>query len=266
MAGMRHRNVLVSEILDGNTDALGRWQPPWTTVPMADAQHMIVSTIERMERLTGGNRLLAGLVLNLALRHAGADRPVRILEVATGSGWLVRNLVEVAERSGIDVELTASDINPDLVDSMRQRFAIDGTPITCTTADAAALDDMAKGDFHAAVMSMSLHHLPTMVVVAALRELDRVSDGGMIIIDIRRNLIGLGSLPPLAFLVAPTRGRAFAVHDTVTSIRRAYTIPELRSLLAEAGLGDRYRVGPLPGLNPQRLVAAAIMPRDGQPD
>lgn len=261
MIGIRRRNMVVSEILDGNTDALVRWQPPWTTVPMAEAQRMIVSTIERMEHLTGGNGLLAGVVLDSALRRAAADRPVRILEVATGSGWLIRNLADLAERSGVDVDLTASDVNPDLVEAVRQRFLDDEVPAACTTADAADLDGMEQGEFHAAVMSMSLHHLPHGVAVAALRELDRVSDGGMVVIDIRRNVFGLGSLPPLALLLAPMSGRAFAVHDTVTSIRRAYTIPELRALLGEAGLADRYEVGPLPGLNPQRLVAAAVTPR-----
>ena len=121
--------------------------------------------------------------------------------------------------------------------------------------------DVADGDHHAAVMSMSLHHLPTSVVLDAVRELDRVSDGGMTIIDVRRSLFCMGTLPPLAFLVAPARGRAFAVHDTVTTVRRAYTIPELRYLLDEAGIASRYRIGPLPGWNPLRFVAAAVTPR-----
>lgn len=261
MIGLRHRNVIVSEILDGNEGALRRWQPPGPTVPMADAQRMIVATIERMESLTGGDRLLANVVVDAALRRARADRPVKILEVATGTGWLVRNIALTAARSAVDVELTASDVNPDLVESMGRRLSADGVSATCRTADAADLADMATGEYHAAVMSMSLHHLPPSVVVAALRELDRVSDGGMVIIDITRNLFGLGALPPLAFLVAPMRGRAFAVHDTLTSIRRAYTEVELRSLLRVAGLDGRYHVGPLPGVNPQRLVTSAITPR-----
>ena len=56
MVGLSGRNLTVSEILDGNVSALERWQPPCTTVPMADAQQMIVDTIERMERLTLGHR------------------------------------------------------------------------------------------------------------------------------------------------------------------------------------------------------------------
>lgn len=261
MFGLRDRNLAVSEILDGNVDALNRWQPPCSTMAMADAQRMIVDTIERMERVTLGHRVHADIVLNAALHRAGADRPVRILEVATGNGWLIGHVAERAERLGVEVELTGSDINPELVASMRQRFAEHGVTAKCLTADAAALTDMDDGDYHVAVMSMSLHHLPTSVVVSALRELDRVSDGGMIVMDVRRNLIGLGGLPPLAFLVAPARGRAFAVHDTVTSVRRAYTVGELRGLLDQAKLSHRYRVGSLPGWNPQRLVAVVIRPR-----
>lgn len=254
------RDSEVSEILDGNTAAFEQRRQPGSATTLADAQQMIVDTIESMETITLGHLAMADAVLNVARHVVDGRRPVRILEVATGNGWLLGNVAARADRRGIAVELTGSDLNADLVSETRDRFERDGLPIEMVVADATDLSDMGEGTFDLAVMSLALHHLPASIASAALVELDRVSGGAMMIIDIRRSLLSLG-LAPLAFVMAPIGGARFALHDTVATIRRSYTVPELRVLLDDVGLGDRYRVGPLPVCHPQRMVINAIRPR-----
>jgi len=261
MLGMRARNTGLSEILDGNVEAFEERRRPGSSTTLADAQQMIVDTIETMETVTLGHLAMADAVLNVAVSKAGEGRPVRILEVASGNGWLLTNIAARAEARGITVELTGSDINPDLVATTKLRLERDGLPIEMVCADASDLSDIADGAFDIAVMCLALHHLPASIASDALVEMDRVSGGGMMIIDVRRSPLSLFGLPPFAFAMAPAGAARFALHDTVTTVRRSYTIPELRALLDGVGLRDRYRAGPLPGLHPQRMVISAIRPR-----
>ncbi len=261
MLGLAARDVDISEILDGNVAAFEQCRPSGSQLTLADAQQMIVDTIERMERVTLGHLAIADALLDIARRQAGEQRPVRILEVASGNGWLLNHLAHRARRRGLEVELTGSDLNPDLVANTSDRFERDGVPATMRVADATDLSDMADGSFDAAVMSLALHHLPSSIVTAALKELDRVSGGGMAIVDIRRSPLSLLGLPPLALAAAPSGGRRFALHDTVATVRRSYTVPELRALLTDAGLRSGYRAGFLPVWHPQRMFISAIWPR-----
>ena len=255
------RDRELSEILDGNVAAFERNRIRGTSVPLAGAQQMIVDTIERMERVSFGHTAVADAILDLAVSRAGARRPVRVLEVAAGNGWLTANLAGRAVRRGLEVDLTATDINVDLVDSMRERFEMDGVRATARQADVSNLSEMGDGEVHVAVMSMCLHHLPAEIITASIRELHRVSAGGMVIHDLRRSLVSLLGLPPLAVAVALMGGQGFALHDTAVSVRRAYTAGELEALLTEAGLGASYRVGRLPSRHPERWVTATVWPR-----
>lgn len=260
MFGLEVRDAEVMEILDGNAAAFEARRPAGSATTLADAQQMIVDTIERMEVLTRGHHAMADAVLDVAAGRADSGRPARVLEVATGNGWLLTNVAARAERRGIAVELTGSDLNPDLVSTTQLRLERDGLPIEMIRADATDLSDLGDGSFDAAVMSLALHHLPASIVSAALVEMDRVSGGGMMIIDIRRSLLAL-VLAPLSLVTAPNGGGRYALHDTVATVRRSYTEPELRALLDDVGLGDGYRVGPLPVLHPQRMLVSAIRPR-----
>ena len=255
------RDRELTEILDGNVAAFERYRIPGTSVPLVGAQQMIVDTIERMERVSLGHTAVADAILDLAASRAGARRPVRVLEVAAGNGWLTANMAGRAVRRGLEVDLTATDINIDLVDSMRERFEIDGVRASVHPADVSNLSEMGDGEVHVAVMLMCLHPLPPEIITASMRELHRVSAGGMVIHDLRRSLVSLLGLPPLAMVVAPLHGQGFALHDTAVSVRRAYTPGELEGLLNEAGLGASYHVGRLPTRHPERWVTATVWPR-----
>ncbi|MGH8997952.1 MAG: NAD(P)-binding domain-containing protein [Acidimicrobiia bacterium] len=255
-----HRDVHSTEILDGNEEAFERLRPAGSALTMADAQRIVVDTIEAMERRTLAHVVMADFILRLARERAGDARPIRILEVASGNGWLLTNLWRRARRSGIDVELTGSDLNDGLVVSLRERLAKAGVPAGVSVIDARRITGVPDGAYHLAVMTFTLHHLQGGDLTAALAELDRVAGGGMVNVDIRRGLMALAVVPNLATLVGPTGGRRFARHDATVTVRRSYTTDELREVVAAAGLAHPYEVGPLPTRHPERLVAHAIWP------
>jgi len=258
---MRPRDTVITEILDGNVGAFERLRKPGSNLTIADAQQLIVDTIERMERTTLGHIAVADALLRIACDGAGGDRPVRILEVAAGSGWLLCNLWTRARRRGIDVALTGSDLNADLVASMQRRVSRAKVPATVRVANACDMSEVPDGAYHLAVMAFTLHHFPTDDALRALRELDRVSSGGMVVLDPMRRVLALAVMPLMATMLAPSGARRFAFHDAHATVRRSYTPTELRHVVRDCELDDRYQVGALPTLHPERFIAQAIWPR-----
>jgi len=258
---MRHRDTLTTEITDGNVDAFERLRKPGSDLTLADAQQLIVDTIERMERTTFGHIAVADALLRIARARAGRGRPVQILEVAAGSGWLLCNLWKRARRHGIDVAITGSDLNADLVASMQRRVSAEAVPAEVRVANASEMRDVPDGVYDLAVMAFTLHHFPTDDASRALRELDRVSSGGMVVLDPMRRWLALAVMPLMATVLAPSAARRFAFHDALATVRRSYTRAELRQLVKACDLDGRYRVGALPTLHPERFIAQAIWPR-----
>jgi ubiquinone/menaquinone biosynthesis C-methylase UbiE len=260
---LTERATGLTEILDGNVEAFERLRAVASDVTLAGAQQLVVDTIERMERTTRGHVAVADALLRVAQERVAAERPIRILEVASGSGWLLTNLHRRALRRGIEIELTGSDLNGDLVESMERRLAHNRVPASTRVFDASDMTEVPDAAYDAAFMMFTLHHLRGDDNVRVLRELDRVSRGGMMVVDATRSLLALLAVPTLATLLAPRGGRRFARFDAKTTVRRAYTAAEMRLLVREAGLSDRYHVGPLPTRHPERLIANAIWPRHG---
>jgi hypothetical protein len=125
--------------------------------------------------------------------------------------------------------------------------------------DARHMPEIASGSWDVAVLSLTLHHFSTREAVLCLRELDRVSDGGAVVFDIDRSLLGLLSIPAVVSLLAPS-AFPYCARDGIASVRRAFSVRELEWLLDEAGLRWKYRAGHLPTLHPQRWITNAIMP------
>jgi hypothetical protein len=260
---LTRRDAEVQEILDGNVEAFERARPRGSEVSFLQAQQLIVDTIQSMEERSGGWRSVVDLVLDCAL-HRRADRggegPLRLLEAASGSGWLQLRLAHRARERGLAVELTASDSNPELVESLDKRLRSAGVPAEARLADARDLPEVPDGRYDAAFMTYTLHHLAPPDAALCLRELDRVSAGGLVLVDVARRPLNLLLIPLATRLFASRAGRPFAAHDGWASICRGYTWRELALLLEWLGLAGRYRVGPLPTWHPQRLIANAIWP------
>ena len=93
--------------------------------------------------------------------------------------------------------------------------------------------------------SLLMHHFDPDDAVMALAEMRRVSRLGVVINDLRRGLVPFAMTA--AAVLALSRG-AYTRHDGVLSARRAYTLAELDTLAARAGLVARLE---------QRAILAA---------
>jgi len=179
------------------------------------------------------NRLPGGIAdsVRAVTRLLDGTSNATVLDVGTGSGDFVRRLLR--ERA---VRVIAVDLRPEVL-AIASRNLAHTKDVTIIQADARALP-IGDASLDVAHASLLLHHLEPEEVVGALREMRRVARLGVVINDLRR-----GPLPfalTAATVLALSRGR-YTRHDGVLSARRAYTLGELDSLAATAGLRVAWR-------------------------
>lgn len=219
-----------------------------------------LADLARLNRLFGGTALVIRHLARLA-EEAPRHRPLRVLDLGTGGGDVPVAVAEWGRRMGRALEVTAIDRDPRMVAIARRRTA--GYPeIRVRRADALRLED-GDGTADIVLCSLMLHHLSDGDAVALLRRMDRMARVGFIVNDLRRDRASLALTWLGTRLFATSR---LVRHDGPMSIRRAFTLPEYRRLMAEAGLTD-YELRPHPFCrvalvyrHPHPLIACAPVP------
>ena len=185
--------------------------------------------IERVNRLLGGTATVLHHLPRLL--PSAPDRPITVLDLATGSADIPLAVVRWAKSRGITIRVIASDASAEILDVARNRTS--ETPeISLAEFDArnVALPDH---EVDIVLCSLALHHFDPPDAAQVLREMHRLGRQGFILNDLRRDRLGYAS----AWLASrvTTRNR-LTRHDAPLSVHRAYTPAELRDLLNQAGV------------------------------
>jgi ubiquinone/menaquinone biosynthesis C-methylase UbiE len=175
-----------------------------------------------LNRLPGGTGDSVRATIRLLDRAAAAS----VVDVGTGSGDFARRLLHRRP-----AQITAVDLRSEVLEiAARNLRGRDGVTLLQADARALPLADDTADVVHA---SLLIHHFDPADAVSALREMRRVARRGVVVNDLRRGRLAfvLSALTVLAL----SRGR-YTRHDGVLSARRAYTLPELDDLAAQAGM------------------------------
>jgi ubiquinone/menaquinone biosynthesis C-methylase UbiE len=175
-----------------------------------------------LNRLPGGTGDSVRATIRLLDRAAAAS----VVDVGTGSGDFARRLLQRRP-----AQITAVDLRSEVLEiAARNLRGRDGVTLLQADARALPLADDTADVVHA---SLLIHHFDPADAVSALREMRRVARRGVVVNDLRRGRLAfvLSALTVLAL----SRGR-YTRHDGVLSARRAYTLPELDDLAAQAGM------------------------------
>lgn len=185
--------------------------------------------LARINRWTRSDRFLWPEIARLA--RLQPHRPLRVLDIATGSADVPIRLLKRAHTSGLRLEMHACDCSAFALDRARERARTAGVTVRLLHLD--ILRDPLPGGFDVLTSSLFLHHLTNTKAgqfLARCRDSDAQS---LILHDLVR------SRPAVAFTWIGTRllTRSPVVHiDGVRSVRAAYTPHEVRELAERAGL------------------------------
>ena len=156
------------------------------------------------------------------------------LDVGTGLGDIPR----AAQRAGAPRGVTVHTIGLELAVPIARAAATRCTH--AVAADALALP-FATASIDVVTCSQVLHHFDGEAAEQLLRECTRVARHAVIIGDLRRSWIAIAGLWAGSYLLG---FHPVSRHDGIVSIRRGYTVDELRALVQSAtGCTPRTRGG-----------------------
>jgi SAM-dependent methyltransferase len=183
-----------------------------------------LSGLARINSLSGSAKVLWPALRKLAHQ---LNRPIRVLDIATGSGDVPLALRRFADRERLPITFAGCDLSEVAID-VAKRAAGD---VQFFTLD--VLNAPVPTGFDAFTCSLFLHHLDEPDVVAVLTKL-RTSNPRLILVsDLERSRFNLAAVWVASRLLSRSR----VVHvDGPLSIRGAFTVPEMRATAEAAGL------------------------------
>jgi 2-polyprenyl-3-methyl-5-hydroxy-6-metoxy-1,4-benzoquinol methylase len=209
-----------------------RREPEIMDDPQLDAARHTAALrgLARINWISGSSRILWPHLRALAKRLA--PQPVRVLDLATGSGDLPRQLWHKARRAGLTLHFDGCDVNPQAVE-YAQRCATEAkADVQFFTLD--ALNQPLPETYQVITTSLFLHHLDGAQAAQLLQRMTAAAREMVLVNDLRR------SLGHYLLAVVATRllSRSPVVHvDGPRSVAAAFTLHEVRHLVDEAGIG-----------------------------
>lgn len=204
--------------------------------PLDDAPTLAgnLRDLRRANALLGGVALSRAALDDLLGPDAGRGTAIELLDVGTGAADIPVALLSDWRRRGRKLAVTATDERPEVIEAARVATPglerVDALRLEVADGRALPYEDRAFDVAHA---SLVLHHLDQADAVRLLAEIARVSRRGVVVNDLQR--------APHAWLGAWLVSRLFtrnrySRYDAPLSVRRAYTVVEMKALLAVAGL------------------------------
>lgn len=205
-----------------------------------ESRHLAaLAGLRRLNQVSQISSLLFAQIKHRIARHRMVyrnDRPLRVLDVASGSGdlpidWLLR-----AKRRNLSLQVTALDRSDVALEAASKAAHEAGVELGTVQRD--CLQSGLPVGFDVVTCSLFMHHLDPPDVSNLVHEMWRAASQSIVICDLER------SRANLALVAASSRllSRSDIVHhDAAASVRAAYTRGEFAVLLHHA-LGYSVRV------------------------
>jgi ubiquinone/menaquinone biosynthesis C-methylase UbiE len=173
----------------------------------------------------GGVHTMASLLRRVARQRGLKD--ISWVDVAGGEGYVATRTQKSLARSGITSRPVILDRAPTHLSTRH--------PGICGDALALPFRD---DSFDAVGCSLFLHHLEPDEIVRFAREGLRVARHAFLIHDLQRHPLHLA----LGYLGMPLYRSRITRHDALASVRRAYTVEEVRKMLAPVTAADNIEI------------------------
>lgn len=188
--------------------------------------HSALRGLRRINYLSRGAAILWPSLAKLA-----REKPIRVLDLATGGGDVAITLAGWSNRAGLDITVEGCDVSPRAIEFARERALAQPTNVRFFTRDALA-EELPDG-YDVICCSLFLHHLDDDSALLLLRRMAQAAGRLVLVNDLIRSYPGL----LLAQIGCRLLSRSRVVHyDGPVSVQAAYQTREVLELADKAGL------------------------------
>jgi 2-polyprenyl-3-methyl-5-hydroxy-6-metoxy-1,4-benzoquinol methylase len=165
------------------------------------------------------------------LARSQPDRPLRVLDVASGGGDVTLGIWRRARRENLPLEIVGLDMSAVAVGHARSLAAAQQADVEFRVSN--VVDTPLPGDFDVIMTSLFLHHLPRAEAIRLLAAMSQSARRLVVVNDLRRSTVGYLLAQAICRLVT----RSPVVHvDGPRSVAGAFTLAEIRQMCVEADL------------------------------
>ncbi len=197
----------------------------------ADEHARALAGLKRINALSRTDAVAWRRIEPLARALPSDERPLRVLDVATGGGALPLAIRARARRAGLEVAADGCDVSPQAVEIAEALASARGS--TCRFFALDALNDPLPEGYDVITCSLFLHHLDETEAVGLLGRMGAAARRLVLVDDLIRSSWGY----LLAAAGCRLLSRSPIVHeDGPTSVAGAFTPDEALDLARRAGL------------------------------
>jgi 2-polyprenyl-3-methyl-5-hydroxy-6-metoxy-1,4-benzoquinol methylase len=212
-------------------------QPEVMDQPGLDAggHHQALDALARINWISASSRMLWPPIRRLCRERlqAGDDRPVRVLDVASGGGDAAIRLWRRGRRKGVALEVAGCDFSPLALEHARKRAAARGVNVSFFPLDVTA--EPIPAGYDVLTCSLFLHHLDEAAAASVLAKMRDAAGRMVLVSDLNRSKAGWMA----AYLFSRILTRSPIVHaDAPMSVEGAFTPAEALQLARRAGMAD----------------------------
>lgn len=202
---------------------------------LPDDEHLCaLAGLARLNRISGVARAMYRHLRRHAL--AQSNRPLCVLDVASGSGDIPITWAKLARREGLKLQLTLLDVHSIAVEEQQRRARRVGLDVLSLQHD--CLKSPLPGGFDVVTCSLFMHHLDDHQAFRLLQSMQAATDSALVICDLERTRLNLALVQIGARLLSRSQ---VVHHDAPVSVRSAFTLDEFKKL-AEDALARPVRV------------------------
>jgi len=180
--------------------------------------------------------------------HNQVQRPVRMLELASGSGGFTLELVRQANKQGLPVRITGSDYVPTHVKDANARAGEAGLPVNFRVINAFDMQDLERGEFDILFIIQTMHHFSPGQLAMMMRQASEVASHAFVGIDGYRSLQLFALMPFFAAVGVHTlfATRAHIICDKTGQMaqynrRGPHSVRHVKCLNLDIHLAERGR-------------------------
>ncbi len=198
-----------------------------------DLEHICaLKGLERLNRLSGSGKTIWEPVKQLA-QEIGS-RSLKVLDIACGGGDTAIDLALKATKSGLPIHIDGCDISSTALSYAKSNAERVGAKVEFFRMDVLN-DELPESSYDAVMTSLFVHHLNEDEVCNLLERMQRWARHLILVNDLERSPLNFA----LVWLATRSVTRSRVVHfDGPVSVRRAYTIAEVKELAIRSNLPE----------------------------